>query len=410
MSETALSRLLQLAAIDAQEGRSAAAIERLSDAHALFSSEVARLKASTLTLQEELRQVNRELAEKGAKLAQVNRYLANVLRAIGQGILLVDLEGTIVLLNPAGASLLQAKEEEASFRRYWELFRDDLFGFSMEEALRYGISHPLLYKTVGQKELEISTSFLGEGPKNHQGLIVLLRDVSELQKWQRIAARNDRMKELGEMAAKVAHEIRNPLGGIRGFAALLFRDLAAHPQMQEMAGSIIEGAKALEKLVSNVLHYARPIQIERKPVELGVFLKQIAQFIKVDPAFPDQVKMELHIPHGAIIAPIDPEAMKSALLNLLFNALQAMPTGGVLRLTLVSMGPACQIGVSDTGMGIDEEAQKQLFSPFFTTKVKGNGLGLVEAQKIVQAHNGTIEVRSQKGQGATFVITLPMGR
>ncbi len=103
--------------------------------------------------------------------------------------------------------------------------------------------------------MEISTSFVYDGPKLYHGMILLLRDIGEKQKLQNIAGRNDRMKELGELAATVAHEIRNPLGGIRGYASLLMRDLEESPHLQEMAGYIIEGTKALEKMVSAVLHY-----------------------------------------------------------------------------------------------------------------------------------------------------------
>ena len=120
--------------------------------------------------------------------------------------------------------------------------------------------------------------------------------------------------------------------------------------------------------------------------------------------------MALHIPDSPILAPIDPDALKSALLNLIFNAFQAMPLGGVLTISLLKMETSCQIAVSDTGIGMDEEQQARLFSPFYTTKQKGNGLGLVETGKIIQAHFGSIDVRSQPKQGTTFTLTLPLKR
>jgi signal transduction histidine kinase len=241
-------------------------------------------------------------------------------------------------------------------------------------------------------------------------MILVLRDISEKQKLQLISNRNDRMKELGEMAATVAHEIRNPLGGIRGYASLLYRDLEGEKNLQEMAGLIIEGTKSLEKIVSAVLHYSKPVQIQPQTLDLGAYLKQIGKFIKVDPAFPPHVKLALHIPNEPLLAPIDPEALKSALLNLIFNAFQAMPLGGALTISLLKMETSCQIAVADTGIGMGEEQLKSLFSPFFTTKQKGNGLGLVETQKIIQAHFGAIDVRSQSGFGTTFTLTLPLKR
>jgi len=308
--------------------------------------------------------------------------------------------------------LLKIKAETILFKRYWEFFPDDYFGFSMREALKFGIPHKLLYKSYpnDRKEVEISTSFVFDGPKIDQGMILIIRDISEKQKLQLIANRGDRMKELGEMASTIAHEIRNPLGGIRGYASLLYRDLHEAKHLQEMAGYIIDGTKSLEKIVNAVLHYSKPIQIQLQTIEIGSYLKQIGKFIKVDPAFPENVKIAMHIPDSPLLAPIDPEALKSALLNLIFNAFQAMPEGGLLTVSLLKRENSCQIAISDTGIGIEEEQQKNLFSPFFTTKQKGNGLGLVETQKIVQAHFGAIDVRSQPGKGATFTISLPLKR
>jgi signal transduction histidine kinase len=218
------------------------------------------------------------------------------------------------------------------------------------------------------------------------------------------------MKELGEMAARVAHEIRNPLGGIRGYATLLYRDLAEQKHLQDLAAQVIEGTKSLEKLVTHVLQYARPVQIAPQTVDLSQFLKQIAKFIKVDPAFPPNVKLALNIPDRPLLIPLDPEALRSALLNLLFNGIQAMPSGGTLTLSLFVGDTNCQIAISDTGVGIREEELRLLFLPFFTTKSAGTGLGLVETQKIMQAHGGSIDVRSALGRGSTFTLTFPFKR
>ncbi|HSX26530.1 MAG TPA: ATP-binding protein [Chlamydiales bacterium] len=412
MSDTILHELqrsadLALKSQSVQEG-----VHHLTHAFALFSEEATRLKSAYAKLQERFQTVNQELGVKVAELNRLNSYLTNILKNISDALLFIDLEGTVTMANEAALKLLKLKSEVILFKRYWDLFPDDYFGFSMRESLKFGISHRLLYKSYPneKQEVEISTTFVYEGPKFYHGLILVLRDISEKQKLQLIANRNDRMKELGEMAATVAHEIRNPLGGIRGYASLLFRDLESHKHLQEMAGFVIEGTKTLEKLVTAVLHYARPVQVQPQSIELGAYLKQLGKFIKIDPSFPENVKLEVHIPHGPLMVPIDPEALKSALLNLLFNAFQAMPRGGTLTLSLLKMENSCQISISDTGVGIDEEQLKLLFSPFYTTKQKGNGLGLVETQKIVQAHLGAIDVRSQLGKGTTFTLTLPLKR
>jgi len=396
-------------------------VQHLSQAFQLFSEETSRLKEDYAKLQQRLQTVNQELAaahrsllQKVLELNSVTHYLNNILQNISQGIIFINLEGNITTLNDAAARLLNASPKKVLFQSVWNHFSDDFFGFSIRESLRFGLTQRLIYKTVQQgtenRELEISTSFVFEGPKTYHGLIILLRDITDIQELQRTAHRNDRMKELGEMAATVAHEIRNPLGGIRGYATLLYRDLSDQKNLQEMAGFVIEGTKSLESLVSAILSYARPVQIQPQSIELGAFLKQLSKFVRVDPAYPSNVKIEIHIPLDSIMVPADPGALKSCLLNLIYNAFQAMGQGGLLTLTLLKLDQVCQIAVTDTGCGIDSNHLQQLFSPFFTTKPKGTGLGLVEAQKIAQAHGGQIDVRSQIGRGSTFTLTLPLKR
>jgi PAS domain S-box-containing protein len=406
MSDHILQQLQESATLALNSQNVQEGVQHLSRAFTLFSEEAARLKSAYAKLQERFQTVNQELGVKATNLSRVTHYLNNILKNISDAILFVDLEGTVTMFNDAAQKILKLKADEVVFRKFWTIFADDEFGFSMREALKFGISHKLLYR----KEMEISTTFVYEGPKMYHGMILVLRDISEKQKLQLIGNRNDRMKELGEMAATVAHEIRNPLGGIRGYASLLYRDLDDVKHLQEMAGYIIEGTKSLEKIVSAILHYSKPIQIQPQTIDLGAHLKQIGKFIKVDPAFPMNVKLALHIPDSPLLAPVDPEALKAALLNLIFNAFQAMPMGGVMTLSLLKMETTCQIHVSDTGVGMEEEQMKHLFSPFFTTKQKGNGLGLVETQKIIQAHFGAIDVRSQPAVGTTFTLTLPLKR
>jgi PAS domain S-box-containing protein len=421
MSDPVLEQLQKAAALALHSQNADEGVRHLSTAFQLFSEETGRLKEASAKLQQRLQTVNQELAQahrslvqKVAELNRVTHYLDNILQNISQGIVFIDLDGIVTTLNDTASRLLGVAAQEVLFKSVWTRFPDDLFGFSLREALRFNLAQRLIYKTIQQgteaKELEISTTFIFEGPKTYHGLIILLRDITEMQRLQRTASRNDRMKELGEMAATVAHEIRNPLGGIRGYATLLYRDLADQKNLQEMAGFVIEGTKSLEALVTTILSYARPIQIQPQSLEMGAFLKQLGKFVRVDPAYPSSVKLEIHIPQDPILAPFDPQALKSALLNLIYNAFQAMPQGGLLTISLLQLDNHCQIAVTDTGIGIDANQLNQLFSPFFTTKQKGTGLGLVEAQKIVQAHGGQLDVRSQIGRGSTFTIILPLKR
>jgi signal transduction histidine kinase len=320
-----------------------------------------------------------------------------ILERLGEGVLFVDLGGKLLECNGSAQKILGVGMVQG--RLFWEVFADDRLGFSMRESLRYGICHGLVVRDM----LEISTAFYYKAP---QGLLVLIRDISEKKKLQALIHRSDRMRELGEMAAKLAHEIRNCLGGIRGFATLLLRDLSGQSHLQEMVSRVIEGTKSLEKLVTSVLVYAKPDEISLSTLDLAAHLRQIAKMMKIDPVFPPNVAFELHIPDAPLVISFDPEALKRCLINLLMNGIQAMPNGGTLTLSLFQTGETCQIIVSDTGVGMSEEMLGSLFSPCFTTKKSGNGLGLVEVKKIAQAHGGTVDVRSAAGRGSSFVITL----
>ncbi len=334
-------------------------------------------------------------------------FLQIVLKNIQDCLLFVNLEGSIITMNDSAKKTLGISQVPP---RFWDIFSDEYFGFSMKEALTFGISHKLLYRSYPTKDLEISSTFLFDGPKNCHGLLIVFRDITEKQNLQSIINRNERMKSLGEMISSITHEIRNPLGGIRGYASLLYRDLENQKHLQEMAGLIIDGTKALERLVTSVLQYARPIQIRPQSTEIGQFLRGLVRFIRVDPACPKTLRWDLHIPEDPLIAPIDGDTLKSALLNLIFNAFHAMPNGGIITLSLLKTENCYQIAISDTGIGMDETQLQRIFSPFFTTKDQGNGLGLVEVQKIVQAHYGTIDVRSRVGKGTTFTLTFPLLR
>ena len=396
-------------------------MKHLAHAFALFSQETNRLKEAYFRLQQrfkdvnvELEKANTQLRNKLTELKTVSSYLDSILKNIAQGIIFIDKEGIITTCNDAAAKLLKIEAEKVLFGNFWSFFQDDFFGFSLRHALNFGLSKKTNYITLaieGQdnKEMEISTTFVSNSPKAYQGIIIMLRDITRLQRLQMIASRNDRMKELGEMAASVAHEIRNPLGGIRGYASLLYRDLKGSAHLQEMAYHIIEGTKALERLVSNVLHFSRPIEIQPEPHDLGLLIKEVYKFIKVDPACPENVKIDLHLPQEKFEAPIDKQLIRSALLNLISNAFQAIDEeSGIITIALMKRMDSYIITISDNGMGIEPNDLEKIFSPFFTTKDGGNGLGLSETHKIIQAHFGNIDVRSQPKVGTTFTITLPL--
>ena len=252
-----------------------------------------------------------------------------------------------------------------------------------------------------------TASFICQDSLANQGLIILIRDITKLQKLRVIANRNNRMKELGEMAASVAHEIRNPLGGIEGFATLLSRDLVDQPEQQQMAHYIIEGTKSLNRLVTNVLNYTRPMHLELQICNINEVIDDVIKITKTDSHLNKNINIKFEILNGSIFLSIDKILIKSALLNTIINGIQAMSNGGELTIKSYRKDESANIEISDNGEGISEENIEKIFSPFFTTKHTGSGIGLAETHKIIQAHGGTIEVDSKCKDGTTFIIKIP---
>lgn len=403
-------------------------VDSLSKAFEIFSQESIRLETAYKSLNQhfqllnlELQDANHKLQNKVAELDIITQYLKSILDNISQGILFIDYQGVVATYNHAAKTILNLSADQILTASFWKSFDDRAFGFSMEEALR--TRRAPTFSTVTYKdsqgvssELEISTAFtikksgthLHQGAASTEGLILMLRDITEIRQLQMIANRADRLKELGEMAAQVAHEIRNPLGGIKGFASLLQRDLADRPQLMQMASYIVEGTDHLNTLVTQVLQYARPLQPHYEVVDIIGWLKELRQHILADPCVQAQpIVIEVVSKKALLPLHIDVALFQSAMLNLLFNAIQAMPHGGTLTIAVEKHTLLTTISVTDTGIGIPKENLGKIFSPFFTTKSEGTGLGLAEVQKVIQAHGGTVEVTSQVDKGTTFTISIP---
>lgn len=407
--------------------------QSLEQAFKEFSLETERLELTYRSLNERFKSVqsilqdsHTRLSGKLAELDFLSRYLEAILNHMSQGIIFIDLKGIVTTYNAAAQQLLQISEKELLFHPFTDFFDDAFFGFSLQNAFMTKKSPSLAITSIVHNEqsleLEVEATFVVMGQQSYsismaqshmpsssiQGLLILFRDVTKIQRLQQLAARHDRLKELGELAAHVAHEIRNPLGGIRGFATLLQQELKDRLDLQQMASYIVEGADDLNYFVTCVLQYARPFQPHFESVDLVSLIDEIRQLVQADSAWNSTITFCFHCSVSTLFVRLDPQLFKSALLNLFVNAIQAMPNGGELTVELIPSLSEVLLKIQDTGIGIAQENLAKLFSPFFTTKQTGNGLGLTEVHKVVQAHYGTIEVESEAGKGTLFIIKIPL--
>lgn len=235
------------------------------------------------------------------------------------------------------------------------------------------------------------------------------------QAYERIKER-DRLAALGEMAAGLAHEIRNPLGAIKGAAQLLMPTSPEASETKELLEIIVEETNRLNAVVTRFLDYTRaerPAATETAKVDLNLLVRKTAQVLaQTDEAKPVDVRLRIDDLLPRVTG--DPESLMQVFLNLALNACQAMPHGGTLEITTtrrrrsrLGYGQFAEVRFRDTGVGIARDKLKKLFIPFYTTKSKGTGLGLAISQRIINHHGGTIEVRSLPGQGSTFSVFLP---
>ncbi|MDX2052723.1 MAG: ATP-binding protein [Polyangiaceae bacterium] len=227
----------------------------------------------------------------------------------------------------------------------------------------------------------------------------------------------DRLAALGQMAAGLAHEVKNPLGAIKGAAQLLNETLTASHVVsadKEFVDIILQEVDRLDRVVGSVLSYARPRKSDFQPLDVNEVVENALRIAMSDPAH--SCKLEVQLGENLPLVPGDAEQLRQVMLNLVKNATQAVDqTGAVVVSTRViedttqdRAGKWLEIAVSDTGKGMTKEIRQSLFVPFFTTKPKGTGLGLAISQRIVEEMGGRIDVKSQPGQGSTFSITLPI--
>lgn len=230
----------------------------------------------------------------------------------------------------------------------------------------------------------------------------LLRLEEKLNEAQRLAS-------LGKMVATVSHEIKNPLGIVRSTAEILRKRISkVAPGNEHLATIIVEETSRLDTIVRGFLDFSRPREIKTKPESFNNLVERLARFIEPELA-QKSVSLTSNLDPNLPLVPMDGEQVYQVIFNIIFNAIQAMPDGGEIRLTSFETEepPQVVLEIEDTGVGISEEQFEQIFTPFYTDKYRGTGLGLAIAKNIIDKHGGTIAVESVEGQGSIFRVSLP---
>ncbi len=256
--------------------------------------------------------------------------------------------------------------------------------------------------------LSVVTLLVGiGGALSYMTLRGLRGSQQSLGKLEKELQRSERLAALGKMAAGVAHELRNPLSSIKGLAVLLQSHLSAAGKDAETAEMLVKEVERLNRSIGELLDYAKPGQLKREPTAIAEVISKTVSLIQVD-AKSYGISITLALADNLPPVHVDPDKLNQVLLNLLLNALQAMPDGGELSVRTALEGPMLVIAITDSGVGIAPENLQRVFDPYFTTKSDGTGLGLAMSAKIVEEHGGTITISSIPDRHTEVRVLLPL--
>ncbi len=389
-----------------------------------FNTYSQKLESSYKQLQDRVKKIDREMAytneclnKKVLELDNQTRFLNSILGSMHSGVVAVDNNGKIMTFNNVAESTLNVIARDVlgtSFRNSFSHIGGfvDLLLESMSKNREVNNLKRVIEMDDGEtRNIESSISMLKDENGVITGAVETFYDLSEICELKgRLNSASD-LVSVGTMAASIAHEIRNPLNGIEGFASLLERDLEG--DNLRLVKHIIKGTKNINEIVTDLLFLARPIKMNLRRYELPKIIDKALLFVDQELGHKGyrNIQIEKDYDSGDGFIQCDPDRLQQAFLNVLLNAIQSMPEGGKIRIFTRKLTtkdiPTMQIGFVDTGDGINDGTIKKIFEPFFTTKDDGTGLGLAIVRKIVELHEGRINIFSGPEKGTTIMVNLP---
>jgi two-component system sensor histidine kinase HydH len=346
-----------------------------------------------------------------ASLARIKAFSDNVVENVPIGLLALDNHGRIAAFNHGAESILQLSASKVIGREAKQILPAELLEEIKHSQNRDGVIEKEIECSTSEGNivpLEIGASRLKDEDDVFLGNVLLFKDLTEVRSLRREVARSQRLASVGRLAAGVAHEIRNPLSSIKGFATYFKERYPDRPDDQQTADIMIKEVDRLNRVVGQLLEFAKPVSVKPKPISLQALLNDSIKLIK-DRAAEKGISVQTQNNTQVDEARIDPDRINQVLLNLYLNAIDSMESGGELKVEISSDGQHRDIviRISDTGRGISRENLSKIFEPYFTTKSTGTGLGLAIAHNIVAAMGGQITVKSAPGRGTNFSVILP---
>jgi len=345
-------------------------------------------------------------------LTRIKAFSDNVVERMPVGLVAMDGNGRILSFNQAAEATLRLPSDQVTGKNASEVLPRQVLGMvaALKDSARTAIAKEFdcSFPDGRVVPLDVTLSALKGEDGTVWGTIILCKDMTEVQSLKREVETSRRLASLGRLAAGIAHEIRNPLSSIKGFATYFKERYRDNPDDQKTSEIMIQEVDRLNRVITQLLEFARPPVIQKKRASLQSLVQHSLKMIERQ-ASTKQIQILSHLPPEIKEVDLDPDGINQVLLNLYLNAVEAMDQGGTLSVSLHSDegSPWVKIIVSDTGSGINKEDLEHIFDPYFTTKQTGTGLGLAIVHKIIEAHGGEVRAESEIGRGTTVSVLLP---
>jgi len=359
------------------------------------------------------------LAKKETAFDQLDLLHRSIIESIDTGIMTINLRGMIKSFNRAAEEISGLSFAEVENRNIVEIFPNfvHIKGKISQEDYKSLIKnrYNLEFTSKGNKNLILgcSVSLLKDNKDKRIGNILIFQDLTSIKKMEEALEKNKRLAIIGEMAAGLAHEMRNPLASISGSIQVLRKDIKLSDIDERLMQIILRGKDQLETIIKDFLLLARPIQGNQQTIIIREIIEDVVESVHYVPDWNDNITVSLSLSDNLTVHANRAE-IRAVVWNLILNSVQAMPEGGILSIETKkslsddSTNEFLEIRISDTGYGIDEKYLNKIFEPFFTTKERGTGLGLAIVNKLVEGYAGTIKIESNIERGTTFSLTLPL--
>ncbi len=351
-------------------------------------------------LSSRLEKTVQKLEEKDLDLRDLEFFNREVIEGMPSGLLTTDMSGKVLLFNPAAERIFGVKRDFIIGQRIDSVL--SFFPFPFIEGRR----EEMITIDGAQKKIGLTISPMTGAAENTKGFIVVFQDLTQIKRLELEIKQKEKWAAIGELSSNIAHEIRNPLASLKGSIEMLKEDSVPKNYKEKLMEIALNEMDRLNSVITDFLTYSRPSPPELRKFDLHRLLEEISELLKNVAKERNPVVIRKNY-FDTIELYADPQKMRQVFWNLGINAIEAMPDGGELIISAKDRDGFMEISFQDFGTGIDEKNIEKIFYPFFTTKEQGTGLGLAIAYRIIEEHNGRMNVKSGPGIGTTFEIILP---